>query len=67
MLVLYSNFTFSLSVKKIASPKPPSGGGAFKNMGGDGDDDEERAQRGFSLIDAVKKQQAPAAGWNLKF
>jgi len=53
-------------VKKIASPKPPSGGGAFKNMGG-GDDDEERA-RGFSLIDAVKKQhQQPATGWNLKF
>jgi hypothetical protein len=56
---------FSFSVKKAASPKPPSGGGAFKNMGGD--DDEERA-RGFSLIDAVKKQQhQPATGWNLKF
>jgi len=49
-------------VKKVASPKPPSGGMAFKNMG---DDDEDRA-RGFSLLDAVKNKP-PAAGWNLKF
>jgi len=49
-------------VKKIASPKPPSGGMAFKNMQ---DDDEVRA-RGFSLLDAVKNKP-PAAGWNLKF
>ena len=51
-----------LSVKKAASPKPPSGGMAFKNMQ---DDDEDRA-RGFSLLDAVKNKP-PAAGWNLKF
>jgi len=49
-------------VKKAASPKPPSGGMAFKNMQ---DDDEDRA-RGFSLLDAVKNKP-PAAGWNLKF
>jgi len=49
-------------VKKVASPKPPSGGMAFKNM----QDDEEDRARGFSLLDAVKNKP-PAAGWNLKF
>merc|ERR1711962_364540 len=49
-------------VKKVASPKPPSGGMAFKNM----QDDEEDRARGFSLLDAVKNKP-PAAGWNLRF
>jgi len=50
--------------KKAASPKPPSGGGAFKNI----DDDEARVNRsrGFNLIDAVKNNP-PTVGWNLKF
>ena len=50
--------------KKVASPKPPSGGGAFKNI----DDDEARVNRsrGFNLMDAVKNNP-PTAGWNLKF
>lgn len=50
--------------KNAASPKPPSGGGAFKNI----DDDEARVNRskGFDLIAAVKNNP-PAAGWNLKF
>jgi len=53
-------------LKKIASPKPPSGGHAFKNI--QADDDEDRAMRanGFNLLDRVKAQP-PAAGWNLKF
>lgn len=50
--------------KNAASPKPPSGGGAFKNI----DDDEARVNRsrGFDLIASVKNNP-PAAGWNLKF
>ena len=50
--------------RKVASPKPPSGGGAFKNI----DDDEARVNRsrGFNLADAVKNNP-PTAGWNLKF
>jgi len=52
-------------LKKVASPKPPSGGHAFKNIK---DDDEDRAirSRGFNLLDGVKNQP-PVAGWNLKF
>merc|ERR1712112_528556 len=52
-------------LKKVASPKPPSGGHAFKNIK---DDDEDRAirSRGFNLLDGVKNQP-PIAGWNLKF
>ena len=44
------------AVKKAPSPKPPSGGGAFKKL----EDDED--ERGFSLRGA----QAPAV-WSLKF
>jgi len=52
-------------LKKVVSPKPPSGGHAFKNIQ---DDDEDRAirSRGFNLLDGVKNQP-PIAGWNLKF
>jgi len=52
-------------LKKVSSPKPPSGGHAFKNIK---DDDEDRAirARGFNLLDGVKNQP-PIAGWNLKF
>jgi len=53
-------------LKKATSPKAPSGGHAFKKM--HGDDDEERAMRsrGFNLLDGLKNQ-APSAGWNLRF
>jgi cell division cycle 2-like protein len=45
-------------VKKIASPKPPSGGHAFKkNM-----DDDDEAGSSFQV-----KGTVPTAGWNLKF
>ena len=44
------------AVKKAASPKPPSGGGAFKKLG----DDED--ERGFTL-----KAGQPPAAWSLKF
>jgi len=47
-------------VKKVSSPKPPSGGHAFKkNL----DDDDEARAKGFNL----KGGAAPATGWNLKF
>jgi len=51
--------------KTISSPKPPSGGGAFKNYK---DDDEARVKRsiGFDLVQSVKNNP-PTAGWNLKF
>ena len=53
-------------LKKAASPKAPSGGHAFKKF--QGDDDEERIMRakGFNLLDGLKNQ-APSAGWNLRF
>merc|ERR1712223_1465024 len=40
--------------KKASSPKPPSGGGAFKKI-----NDEDEAKYGFQIN--------AAAGWNLKF
>ena len=52
----YSN-TFSgpgSGTKKASSPKPPSGGGAFKKI-----NDEDEAKYGFQIN--------AAAGWNLKF
>jgi len=54
-------------LKKGNSPKAPSGGHAFKKMQG-GDDDDERAMRsrGFNLLDNIKNQ-APAAGFTLRF
>uniref|UniRef100_A0A0K2V458 cyclin-dependent kinase n=1 Tax=Lepeophtheirus salmonis TaxID=72036 RepID=A0A0K2V458_LEPSM len=45
--------------KKAASPKPPSGGGAFKKM----NEDEEKL--GFNFISRNSTTAAP--GWNLKF
>ena len=53
-------------LKKVASPKPPSGGHAFKNIQGDDDEDRAIRSRGFNLLDGVKNQP-PIAGWNLKF
>ncbi len=52
----------SQPTKKAASPKPPSGGGAFKKI--NDDDVEARLNTGFSL-----NANAPpvAAGWNLRF
>ena len=47
--------------KKASSPKPPSGGGAFKKL----NDDEENMRSGFSLKGVGAP--APAAGWNLRF
>jgi len=54
-------------LKKGNSPKAPSGGHAFKKMQG-GDDDDERAMRsrGFNLLDNIKNQ-APSAGFTLRF
>ena len=54
-------------LKKGNSPKAPSGGHAFKKMQGN-DDDEERAMRsrGFNLLDNIKNQ-APSAGFTLRF
>ena len=54
-------------LKKGNSPKAPSGGHAFKKMQG-ADDDEERAMRsrGFNLLDNIKNQ-APSAGFTLRF
>ena len=49
------------AVKKAASPKPPSGGGAFKNI----NDDDVEARLGFSLN--ANSNIPPAAGWNLRF
>jgi len=50
--------------RKVASPKAPSGGVAFKNI----DDDEALMGRvgGFNLVQATKNNP-PTAGWNLKF
>jgi len=53
-------------LKQAASPKPPSGGHAFKNIQGDDDEDRAIRSRGFNLLDSVKNQP-PTAGWNLKF
>lgn len=53
-------------LKKVASPKPPSGGHAFKNIQGDDDEDRAIRSRAFNLLDGVKNQP-PVAGWNLKF
>jgi len=53
-------------LKQAASPKPPSGGHAFKNIQGDDDEDRAIRSRGFNLLDGVKNQP-PTAGWNLKF
>jgi len=53
-------------LKQAASPKPPSGGHAFKKIQGDDDEDRAIRSRGFNLLDGVKNQP-PTASWNLKF
>lgn len=50
------------SGKKASSPKPPSGGGAFKKINAD----DVEARLGFQINAAIANQQ-PAAGWNLRF
>jgi cell division cycle 2-like protein len=47
--------------KKASSPKPPSGGGAFKKI----NDDDIEARLGFSFN--TRHNPPPAAGWNLRF
>lgn len=48
--------------KKASSPKPPSGGGAFKKINAD----DVEARLGFQINAATANQQA-SAGWNLRF
>ena len=41
-------------LKKVASPKPPSGGHAFKNIQGDDDKNRSIRSRAFDLLAGVK-------------
>lgn len=48
-----------------ASPKPPSGGREFKQLGGDGDDDGYGFRIGISAVDS--RRLAMGGGFSLKF
>ena len=56
-----SELSANAPAKKASSPKPPSGGGAFKHI----NDDDDEARLGFSL--KAGANLPPAAGWNLRF
>ena len=52
------------AVKKAASPKPPSGGGAYKDLNAD-DIENRAASEGFSFV--ARNQTSALPSWNLKF
>ncbi|KRT79925.1 protein kinase [Oryctes borbonicus] len=51
--------------KALASPKPPSGGKEYKQLGGDGDDDGYGFRIGISAADS--RRLAVGGGFSLKF